>query len=161
VAGRETQNLLMRPVDVSQQAFRSATVKRFNSNVTLEQEFSTLTPTFYNIYYLKQVNPFRDRICKVFSTNTNGTFSFEDFLEMMSAFSENASLTVKIGYAFRIYGEFFRVENTHLFSPKTINHIHPLVAVSVVRFLPGLGIGLGDLLWSGMHCLKVWWKQIK
>ncbi|XP_067841389.1 calcium and integrin-binding family member 4-like [Heptranchias perlo] len=49
------------------------------------------------------VNPFGDQICKVFSINQNGLFSFDDFLEMMSVFSENASLAVKIDYAFRIY----------------------------------------------------------
>uniref|UniRef100_UPI00398E4C85 calcium and integrin-binding family member 4-like n=1 Tax=Pristiophorus japonicus TaxID=55135 RepID=UPI00398E4C85 len=50
-----------------------------------------------------KVNPFGDQICKVFSTDKDGLFSFDDFLEMMSAFSENAPLTVKIDYAFRIY----------------------------------------------------------
>ncbi|XP_072411290.1 calcium and integrin-binding family member 4-like isoform X3 [Chiloscyllium punctatum] len=50
-----------------------------------------------------QVNPFKDQICKVFSRNEQGLFSFEDFLEMISTFSENASLSVKIDYAFRIY----------------------------------------------------------
>ncbi|XP_072136929.1 calcium and integrin-binding family member 4-like [Mobula birostris] len=53
--------------------------------------------------YLKQVNPFRDQICKVFSTNEDGLFSFEDFLEMFSVFSANASLAVKTDYAFRIF----------------------------------------------------------
>ncbi|XP_043541103.1 gap junction protein alpha 10 b isoform X4 [Chiloscyllium plagiosum] len=50
-----------------------------------------------------KVNPFKDQICKVFSRNEQGLFSFEDFLEMISTFSENASLAVKIDYAFRIY----------------------------------------------------------
>ncbi|XP_072411280.1 calcium and integrin-binding family member 4-like isoform X2 [Chiloscyllium punctatum] len=50
-----------------------------------------------------KVNPFKDQICKVFSRNEQGLFSFEDFLEMISTFSENASLSVKIDYAFRIY----------------------------------------------------------
>ncbi|XP_041043948.1 calcium and integrin-binding family member 4-like [Carcharodon carcharias] len=50
-----------------------------------------------------KVNPFRDQICKVFSWNEDGLFSFDEFLEMMSAFSENASLSVKADYAFRIY----------------------------------------------------------
>ncbi|XP_072356676.1 calcium and integrin-binding family member 4-like [Scyliorhinus torazame] len=50
-----------------------------------------------------QVNPFKDQICKVFSWNKEGLFSFDEFLEMMSVFSENASLSVKADYAFRIY----------------------------------------------------------
>ncbi|XP_038654718.1 calcium and integrin-binding family member 4-like [Scyliorhinus canicula] len=50
-----------------------------------------------------KVNPFKDQICKVFSWNKEGLFSFEEFLEMMSVFSENASLSIKTDYAFRIY----------------------------------------------------------
>lgn len=48
-------------------------------------------------------NPFRDRIIKVFSPNGDGDMSFEDFLDMMSTFSESAPKSVKIEYAFRIY----------------------------------------------------------
>lgn len=49
-----------------------------------------------------QVNPFRDRICRVFSHNN--VFSFEDVLGMASVFSEQACPSLKIEYAFRIYG---------------------------------------------------------
>ncbi|XP_028352967.1 calcium and integrin-binding family member 4 isoform X1 [Physeter macrocephalus] len=48
-----------------------------------------------------QVNPFRDRICRVFSHND--VFSFEDVLGMASVFSEQACPSLKIEYAFRIY----------------------------------------------------------
>ncbi|XP_070368527.1 calcium and integrin-binding family member 4 isoform X1 [Equus asinus] len=48
-----------------------------------------------------QVNPFRDRICRVFAHN--GVFSFEDVLGMASVFSEQACPSLKIEYAFRIY----------------------------------------------------------
>ncbi|XP_015285276.1 PREDICTED: calcium and integrin-binding family member 4 [Gekko japonicus] len=48
-----------------------------------------------------QVNPFRDRICKVFSTD--GYFTFEDILGMASVFSDLACPILKIEYAFRIY----------------------------------------------------------
>ena len=48
-------------------------------------------------------NPFKDRICKVFSTSDDGNMTFEDFLDMMSVFSQNAPKHVKIEYAFRIY----------------------------------------------------------
>ena len=54
---------------------------------------------------LIQVNPFRDRICEVFSSSGDGNLTFEDFLDMMSVFSENAPKNVKVEYAFRIYGE--------------------------------------------------------
>lgn len=50
-----------------------------------------------------QVNPFRDRICRVFSHND--VFSFEDVLGMASVFSEQACPSLKIEYAFRIYGQ--------------------------------------------------------
>ncbi|KAJ8796251.1 hypothetical protein J1605_018048 [Eschrichtius robustus] len=50
---------------------------------------------------LWKVNPFRDRICRVFS-HTN-VFSFEDVLGMASVFSEQACPSLKIEYAFRIY----------------------------------------------------------
>ncbi|KAG8522518.1 Calcium and integrin-binding family member 4, partial [Galemys pyrenaicus] len=48
-----------------------------------------------------RVNPFRDRICRVFSHND--VFSFEDVLGMASVFSEQACPSLKIEYAFRIY----------------------------------------------------------
>ncbi|XP_012860116.1 calcium and integrin-binding family member 4 [Echinops telfairi] len=48
-----------------------------------------------------QANPFRDRICKVFSHDD--VFSFEDLLGMASVFSEQACPSLKIEYAFRIY----------------------------------------------------------
>lgn len=53
-----------------------------------------------------KVNPFKERIVKVFSSSTSGddSMTFEDFLDMMSVFSDNAPLSIKIEYAFRIYG---------------------------------------------------------
>ena len=52
-------------------------------------------------------NPFAERICLVFSQNPDGAnrgdISFEDFLDMMSVFSEGATRDVKASYAFRIY----------------------------------------------------------
>ena len=50
-----------------------------------------------------QVNPFKDQIMKVFSSSEGG-MTFEDFLDMMSVFSDNAPKPVKVEYAFRIYG---------------------------------------------------------
>ncbi|XP_002155581.1 calcium and integrin-binding protein 1 [Hydra vulgaris] len=51
-----------------------------------------------------KVNPFQDRICRVFSsTPETGDMTFDDFLDMMSVFSENAPKSVKVEYAFRIY----------------------------------------------------------
>uniref|UniRef100_A0AAR2LB71 EF-hand domain-containing protein n=1 Tax=Pygocentrus nattereri TaxID=42514 RepID=A0AAR2LB71_PYGNA len=50
-------------------------------------------------------NPFRRRICQVFSTSDlrDGSLSFEDFLDLLSAFSDSATLEIKSHYAFRIF----------------------------------------------------------
>ena len=41
----------------------------------------------------------------MFSSNGDGSLTFEDFLDMMSVFSDAAPKTVKSEYAFRIYGK--------------------------------------------------------
>lgn len=51
-----------------------------------------------------RVNPFGDRICKVFSSSQDGDCTFEDFLDMMSVFSDAAPKAVKAEHAFRIFG---------------------------------------------------------
>lgn len=50
-------------------------------------------------------NPFKNRICHVFSTSEpkDGSLSFEDFLDLLSAFSDSATLEIKSHYAFRIF----------------------------------------------------------
>ncbi|XP_075287716.1 calcium and integrin-binding protein 1 isoform X2 [Opisthocomus hoazin] len=52
-----------------------------------------------------RANPFRHRICRVFSTAEDGddSLSFEDFLDMMSVFSDAATSDIKSHYAFRIF----------------------------------------------------------
>ncbi|CAH1388648.1 unnamed protein product [Nezara viridula] len=50
-----------------------------------------------------RVNPFGDRICKVFSTSQDGDCTFEDFLDMMSVFSDSTPKSVKAEHAFRIF----------------------------------------------------------
>ncbi|XP_068131350.1 calcium and integrin-binding protein 1 [Hyperolius riggenbachi] len=59
-------------------------------------------PAFLMLPEIK-ANPFKDRICNVFSTSDDCSMSFEDFLDMLSAFSESATLEVKSHYAFRIF----------------------------------------------------------
>lgn len=49
-----------------------------------------------------RVNPFRDRIIEVFSTDGHG-LNFEDFLDLFSVFSERAPWDLKATYAFRIF----------------------------------------------------------
>lgn len=55
------------------------------------------------------VNPFGDRICKVFSSSNDGDCTFEDFLDMMSVFSESAPKAVKAEHAFRIFGSYLLI----------------------------------------------------
>lgn len=50
-----------------------------------------------------KVNPFKDRIVRVFSSSGDDSITFEDFLDMMSVFCDHAPLAIKIEYAFRIY----------------------------------------------------------
>ncbi|KAJ8949112.1 hypothetical protein NQ318_012860 [Aromia moschata] len=50
-----------------------------------------------------RVNPFKKRICEVFSRDGKGNLSFEDFLDLLSVFSEQAPRDIKVFYAFRIY----------------------------------------------------------
>lgn len=52
------------------------------------------------------VNPFGERICKIFSSSQDGDCTFEDFLDMMSVFSEMAPKAVKAEHAFRIFGKY-------------------------------------------------------
>lgn len=56
------------------------------------------------IMILSQENPFKRRICEVFSEDGSGSMSFDDFLDMFSIFSEAAPRDIKTVYAFRIYG---------------------------------------------------------
>ncbi|KAF2901575.1 hypothetical protein ILUMI_04604 [Ignelater luminosus] len=48
-------------------------------------------------------NPFKKRICEVFSRDGKGNLSFEDFLDLLSVFSEQAPRDIKVFYAFCIY----------------------------------------------------------
>ena len=48
-------------------------------------------------------NPFKERICRVFSSTGDGAMDFEDVLLMMSVFSRYAPKSEKVRYAFRVY----------------------------------------------------------
>ncbi|KAK6178711.1 hypothetical protein SNE40_011232 [Patella caerulea] len=48
-------------------------------------------------------NPFKTRVCEVFSEDGSGNMSFDDFLDMFSVFSEAAPRDIKTAYGFRIY----------------------------------------------------------
>eukprot|EP00127_Corallochytrium_limacisporum_P005403 Clim_evm15s204 gene=Clim_evmTU15s204 len=75
--------------------------KRFNTMNPENKPY--LTPSeVMNIPELRN-NPFRSRICQVFSEDGTGKMTFDDFLDMLSVFSENATRDVKASYAFKIY----------------------------------------------------------
>ena len=46
-------------------------------------------------FFGMQENPFRRRICEVFSPDGDGSLTFDDFLNMMSVLSESVSLVCK------------------------------------------------------------------
>uniref|UniRef100_A0A8C8Y7V2 Calcium and integrin-binding protein 1 n=1 Tax=Panthera leo TaxID=9689 RepID=A0A8C8Y7V2_PANLE len=51
-----------------------------------------------------KANPFKERICRVFSTSpARDSLSFEDFLDLLSVFSDTATPDLKSHYAFRIF----------------------------------------------------------
>uniref|UniRef100_A0A1X7V468 EF-hand domain-containing protein n=1 Tax=Amphimedon queenslandica TaxID=400682 RepID=A0A1X7V468_AMPQE len=80
--------------------FSSLNSKKINprkANVDARLSFSEMQ----QLPELKE-NPFKDRICAVFSTNGRG-ISFEDFLDMCSVFSAHAPWELKASYAFRIF----------------------------------------------------------
>lgn len=56
---------------------------------------------FANISEL-QHNPFRYRVSKVFAKNDK--IGFDEFVDFLSVFSEEATRDVKAFYAFKIYG---------------------------------------------------------
>jgi len=89
-----------------------------------------------------QENPFRERMCQVFSEDGSGDMSFDDFLDMFSVFSEAAPRDIKCAYAFKIYG----MANFHK-SPKQmhfdINKIfpNPIILLHVFSY-----VALSDIL---------------
>ena len=65
------------------------------------------------MYFFKKQNPFRERIVEVFSSQRDGSITFEDFLDMMSVFSKNAPKSVKVAYAFKIYRNYLFYISSH------------------------------------------------
>lgn len=95
-------------------------IRKSYSNCSAHQKFKSLAPEKVGHnknaklpmakilqYPELRVNPFRDRICKVFSSSNDGDCTFEDFLDMMSVFCDNAPKAVKAEHAFRIFGKFY------------------------------------------------------
>jgi Ca2+-binding EF-hand superfamily protein len=69
------------------------------------EEGHTLTVTVDKIEKMPELkeNPFKRRICQVFSHDGSGNMTFDDFLDMLSVFSESAPRDVKVYFAFKIY----------------------------------------------------------
>lgn len=87
----------------------------------IKGESNSIRATFDQIKSMPELreNPFNQRICEVFATpsevlcndedssatNTTDSLSFENFLDVVYIFSEQAPLEDKIKYAFKIYDE--------------------------------------------------------
>lgn len=78
-------------------------------NVMTKDEPHTISIPMEKIIKMAELkeNPFKERICKVFSHDGTGNLTFDDFIDMLSVFSENASRDHKIFFAFKIYGLIF------------------------------------------------------
>lgn len=78
--------------------FEEITAKRSEKPVLQRKitrdEFSAINELIHN--------PFRHRVAKIFS-NSKGLVGFEEFLDFLSVFSEEATRDVKTFYAFKIY----------------------------------------------------------
>jgi hypothetical protein len=79
-----------------------------------------------------RVNPFGDRICCIFSSSHDGDCTFEDFLDMMSVFSDGAPKAVKAEHAFRIFGKHTSINSFHC--------CHSDCIFNLVSYIVGLGV---------------------
>lgn len=77
-----------------------------------EGEASTVRLTHQDIAVLEEMreNPFKQRICEAFSRDGKGNLTFEDFLDLLSVFSEHCPRDIKVFYAFKIYGMLFNAD---------------------------------------------------
>lgn len=69
-----------------------------------------LTPEDIAVLEELRENPFKRRICEAFSRDGKGNLTFEDFLDLLSVFSEHCPRDIKVFYAFKIYGTNLYVE---------------------------------------------------
>ncbi|KAK1158091.1 calcium and integrin-binding protein 1-like [Acipenser oxyrinchus oxyrinchus] len=81
--------------------------RRFSELLSKNQDSLTTRVPQEKVLTLPELksNPFRQRICHVFSTSEekDDSLSFEDFLDLLSAFSDSATPEIKSHYAFRIF----------------------------------------------------------
>lgn len=71
-----------------------------------EGQASSIRLSHQDITVLEELreNPFKQRICEAFSRDGKGNLTFEDFLDLLSVFSEHCPRDIKVFYAFKIYG---------------------------------------------------------
>lgn len=62
-----------------------------------------IPPTIIETMPELKENPFRLRLCEVFSEDGTGHMSFDDFIDMFSVMSEAAPREIKTVYAFKMY----------------------------------------------------------
>ncbi|XP_075714255.1 calcium and integrin-binding protein 1 [Rhinoderma darwinii] len=98
---QELTYLTKQEILLAHKRFSEMIQKEYRSNI---ESVRVPKERFLTLPELK-ANPFKHRICHVFSTSeqTDDSMSFEDFLDMLSAFSDSATLDVKSHYAFRIF----------------------------------------------------------
>ncbi|XP_055322122.1 calcium and integrin-binding family member 2 [Sitodiplosis mosellana] len=70
-----------------------------------EGQASSIRLSHQDITVLEELreNPFKQRICEAFSRDGKGNLTFEDFLDLLSVFSEHCPRDIKVFYAFKIY----------------------------------------------------------
>lgn len=77
-----------------------------------EGQASSVRLSHQDISVLEELreNPFKQRICEAFSRDGKGNLTFEDFLDLLSVFSEHCPRDIKVFYAFKIYGNFMPIQ---------------------------------------------------
>ncbi|KYQ58741.1 Calcium and integrin-binding family member 2 [Trachymyrmex zeteki] len=124
--GVARHTLVIRLQDFASNIVKTQIFKRFREigdpgmiprTMTSQEASSLRLPLSYlaRIPELKE-NPFRERISEVFTQrqdsgqSTSEGICFEEFLEMLSVFSEQAPRDLKVFYAFKIYGTNHQVD---------------------------------------------------
>lgn len=93
---------------------------RLPAHIHKQSDFYTIyihyIHTYIYIYFWHRPMP-RPPTGEAFSRDGLGNLSFEDFLDALSVFSEQAPRDIKVFYAFKIYGKFFSLLLLFLLSP--------------------------------------------
>lgn len=89
-----------------------------------EDQASNIQLSHQDITVLEELreNPFKQQICEAFSRDGKGNLTFEDFLDLLSVFSEHCPRDIKVFYAFKIYGLF--INDIHCNIHKTISQFN-------------------------------------